>query len=132
MPGIILLTEPEQAVRESIGTVLNDEGYQCVCVPDGESAIAALNEHQFDLVITEVQLPCLSGAEVVAKAINVPSHPLVVLITTYPHIDDAYDAMKRGASSFHLKPLDFVSVLRSIDKLLSARHVADSTIHEKH
>jgi CheY-like chemotaxis protein len=132
MSGTILLTEPEQAVRESICTVFTDEGYQCMCASNGESAIAALNDYQFDLVITEVDLPSISGADVVAKAVNAPSHPSVILITTYPHIDDAYDAMKRGASSFHLKPLDFASLLRSMDKLLASRHIADSAMPEKH
>lgn len=131
MLGTILLAEPEQAVRETICTLLSDEGYQCICAADGEGALAALNNHEFDLMITEVVLPSLSGADVVGKAVQSPSHPPVILITTYPHIDDAYDAMKRGASGFHLKPLDFCSLLQSIDKLLVSRHIANKAIHEK-
>ncbi len=124
MPKIILLAEPEQAVRESICTLLGDEGYKCVCASDGENAIAALNVFRFDLVITEVQLPCLPGITIVEKAVYAPSHPPVVLITTYPNIDTAYEAMKLGASSFHLKPLDFSSFVRSINTLLTRQRVS--------
>ena len=88
-------------------------GYTAVSVASGEEALAQLAQGNIDFVITDIQLPGMSGTDLVAKMKeNFPDVP-VMAITGYSDIDIAIDVLKNGACDFIVKPFNLTSLQES-------------------
>ena len=107
MPGgRILLVEDRDSLRRMLERALSAEGYEVVTAADGESAIAALEERGFDLVLTDLKLPAASGIEVLAAARAAHPELPVVVLTAYGTVRSAVEAMRLGAVDFLEKPVE--------------------------
>jgi DNA-binding NtrC family response regulator len=122
--GTILVAEDEAAVRESLAEVLRDEGYQVVTAVDGTAALAAIDGHDFDLILSDLRMPGADGLAVLRRAREVSPQTLVLLMTAHATVETAVEALQRGAQDYLLKPLIFEDVLHKIDHLLRHRQVA--------
>jgi two-component system response regulator PilR (NtrC family) len=122
--GAILIAEDETAVRESVAEVLRDEGYQVTTVADGDAALAALESHDFDVVLSDLRMPGADGLAVLRRAREVSPQTLVLLMTAHATVETAIEALQRGAQDYLLKPLIFEDVLHKLDHLLQHRQVA--------
>ncbi len=122
--GTILIAEDEAAVRESLAEVLRDEGYQIVTAVDGAAALAAIDGHDFDLILSDLRMPGADGLAVLRHAREVSPQTLVLLMTAHATVETAVEALQRGAQDYLLKPLMFEDVLHKIDHLLRHRQVA--------
>src|ERR1700736_6861766 len=92
--GSILVVDDESEIREGLELLLSSEGYGVTSADTGESGLARLEEHPFDLLLLDVSLPDRNGLELL-KAIRRRDPPLsVVLITAYGSIDMARAAFK--------------------------------------
>jgi DNA-binding NtrC family response regulator len=122
--GAVLVADDEPAIRESLAEVLRDEGYDVTAVPDGAAAIAALDTHDFDLVVSDVQMPGADGLAVLRRAREISPQTLILLMTAHATVETAVAALQQGASDYLLKPLLFDDMLHKIDHLLRHRQVA--------
>jgi bidirectional [NiFe] hydrogenase diaphorase subunit len=102
----ILLVEDEAVMRESVRDWLTDVGYQVETAPDGEQALKTIGEQDFGLLILDLRLPGKDGLEVLQEARA--RHPQLkgVIITAYPSVETAVEALKRGAVDYLPKPFD--------------------------
>ena len=102
----ILLVEDEAVMRESVRDWLADVGYQVETVEDGEQALKTIGEQEFGLVILDLRLPGKDGLEVLREARE--KHPQLkgIIITAYPSVETAVEALKRGAIDYLPKPFD--------------------------
>ena len=111
----VLVVDDEPAIRESLGGVLQDEGYEVECAADGETCIALLREQVFDVVLLDVWLPGADGMHTLSRieSIPEPDRPVTVMISGHGTIETAVRATKLGAFDFVEKPLTIqkVSVL---------------------
>jgi len=111
----ILLVDDEPGIRQSLGGVLEDEGYTVRSVESGEACLAALPGAGFELVLLDIWLPDIDGMEVLARIQEIPfsDRPVVVMISGHGSIEAAVKATKLGAFDFLEKPLsiDKVSVV---------------------
>ncbi len=122
--GSVLVAEDETAIRESLTDVLRDEGYAVTPTADGAAAIGALDEQEFDLVISDLRMPGADGLTVLSHTREVAPQTLVLLMTAHATVETAIEALQRGAQDYLLKPLVFDDVLHKIDHLLTHRQVA--------
>jgi len=122
--GAILIAEDEAAVRESVAEVLRDEGYQVTTAPDGTAALAALDTHDFDVILSDLRMPGADGLTLLRRAREVSPQTLVLLMTAHATVETAIEALQRGAQDYLLKPLIFEDVLHKIDHLLRHRQAA--------
>ncbi|MBI3785670.1 MAG: sigma-54-dependent Fis family transcriptional regulator [Deltaproteobacteria bacterium] len=122
--GSILVAEDEAGVRDSLTEVLRDEGYQVDAVGDGSAAIAALESHEFDLVISDIRMPGADGLAVLRRTREVAPQTLVLLMTAHATVETAVEAIRRGAQDYLLKPIIFDDLLHKIDHLLQHRQMA--------
>src|SRR5215470_7142515 len=91
--GSILMIDDEAAIRESLETLLEFEGYSVQSAESGEEGMARLSERSFDLVLLDFALPDSYGLEVLSE-IRVPdAHLAVIMITAYGTLDNAVRAM---------------------------------------
>ena len=100
----ILIAEDEADVREICALILKRAGYDPVAVEDGQQAVERARQESFDLLLTDIKMPRLSGLDAcrAIRSLN-PDLPIVIM-TGYGTIESAIDAVRLGVSEFLLKP----------------------------
>ena len=122
----ILVVDDEPGIRQSLGGVLEDEGYAVEAVADGEACLEALPAGEFELVLLDIWLPGIDGMEVLARIqeIPFPERPVVVVISGHGSIEAAVKATKLGAFDFLEKPLSIEKVAVVTKNALEHRNLA--------
>jgi two-component system response regulator AtoC len=120
----ILVVDDEPVLRDLIVRFYSTIGYTAVAVASGEEALAQLAQGSIDFVVTDIQLPGMTGTELVNKMKeNFPDVP-VMAITGYSDINIAVDVLKNGACDFIIKPFN-------VDSLRESTRIAlEKTRHE--
>jgi len=121
MIGSILVADDEEEIRNSLSIVLREEGFRCMAVADGEEAIKALKEHSFDILVTDLKMPKADGIEVLEQVMQRSAETLTIIITAHATVETAIQALRKGASDYILKPLDFDEVILRIENLLKQK-----------
>jgi len=119
----ILIVDDEKDIRESLSTVLQTEGYICAEAEDGEKAIEKLESSNYDIVITDIVMPNLDGMKLLEKAIQISPETLIVLMTAYASIETAVSALRKGATDYLLKPIEFDEVIMRVKQLLKQKQL---------
>ena len=123
MKGSILIADDEREIRESLSLLLDEEGYSVDTVTDGNEAVEAVKNNQYDILITDLKMPKADGMTVLEETIKHSSNTLVVIITAHGTIETAIEALRKGASDYILKPLDFEEVMIRIRNLVERREL---------
>ncbi len=124
MADRILVVDDEKIIRESMSFILNKEGYSVVEASNGSEAYQKLLEDTFDLLITDLEMPEMKGIELLDKAMHLSPQTSVVLITAYGSLDTAISALRKGASDYILKPIDFDDLILRIRRLLGYKKLS--------
>jgi two-component system response regulator PilR (NtrC family) len=121
MADRILVVDDEQIIRESISFILKKEGYAVTEAANGKLAFEKLLSEHFDLVVTDLEMPEMKGVELLDKAMQINPQSLVIIITAYGSLETAIAALRKGASDYILKPLEFDELLVKIKRLLEQK-----------
>ena len=124
MAGTILIAEDEALPRKNICRVLAEEGYQVYQAADGKEAIEAIDKMDFDLVLTDIQMPGADGLVVLKHVREVAPQTFVTIMTAYASVDTAVTALQLGAQDYLLKPIVFDDLLRKVNLLMEHKHQA--------
>jgi len=111
MPASILIVDDESGIRESLGALLRDEGYDAEAVASGEECLERLKRRNFDLVLLDVWLNGMDGLDTLERMQEQSSTPMVVMISGHGNIETAVRATKLGAFDFIEKPLSIEKVV---------------------
>ncbi|HKJ65538.1 MAG TPA: sigma 54-interacting transcriptional regulator, partial [Desulfopila sp.] len=131
MKQSILVVEDEKILRISLADAFKSEGYTVYAVEDGASALQALEEGNFSLVITDIRLPGAGGMDILKKSLSeLPATP-VILITAFGSIDDAVEAMRHGAFDYITKPFDLDEIIKTARKALDLQSITQENIRLK-
>jgi two-component system, NtrC family, nitrogen regulation response regulator NtrX len=118
MPANILLVDDESGIRESLGALLRDEGYEVEAVASGEECVERLGRHNFDLVLLDVWLPKMDGLETLDRVQAREKPPVVLMISGHGNIETAVRATKLGAFDFIEKPLSIEKTMLAVRNAL--------------
>ncbi|WP_163339424.1 sigma-54 dependent transcriptional regulator [Desulfopila sp. IMCC35008] len=120
----ILVVDDEKIARENLAHILKKEGYHPLLAKDGNEAIRLMKDQEIDLVVTDLRMKGKGGMEVLEATKELWPAAEVLIITGYASIDNAVDAMKKGAYYYFAKPLNVQELLTIIPKALerSAMH----------
>src|SRR5258706_2845586 len=113
MKGVrVLVVDDEPGIRQSLGGVLEDEGYQVDVAESGEACLEALTRHSYELALLDIWLPGIDGLETLSRIqeLPLPDRPSVVMISGHGSIETAVKATKLGAFDFLEKPLSIEKV----------------------
>jgi two-component system cell cycle response regulator len=121
----ILAVDDQRYFRELIEGLLDDEGYNVQTTSSGEEALHILEREDFDIVITDLVMPGIDGAELVRRIKERLPAQDVVMVTGVVDVKTAVDAMKQGATDYILKPFDRSVLIESINKILKRRRLRD-------
>ena len=114
----VLLAEDEVTIFVTLRDALEDAGHEVIGATDTASALKALDlEPAADAVVTDVRMPGAGGLAILDRAMELDPERPVLLMTGYATVDDAVEAMRRGAVDYIQKPFRNEAVLRRLDTL---------------
>ena len=110
----VLIVDDERAIRNSLGEILSDEGYEVESAEDGASALALVAKEKYDVIFCDIKMPEMDGIEVLDKLGAMGVDSAIVMISGHGDIETAVDCIKKGAFDFIPKPLDLNRTLITI------------------
>ncbi len=129
----ILVVDDEYPIANLIRETLENAGYSCHCVYDGESAANDIEQNVYDLVLLDVMLPKINGFELIEyiRQYNMP----VIFLTAKTDVRDRVKGLRLGAEDYIIKPFDTTElvarvevVLRRFEKYIEKLYVLDMEI----
>jgi DNA-binding NtrC family response regulator len=123
--GAILIIDDESAIRESLETLLEFEGFSVESAETGEEGLVKLGDRPFDLVLLDFALPDRNGLEILADIRSRDPQLAVIMITAYGTVDNAVRAMQSGATNFIQKPWDNEKLLADVRAAVARRHAEE-------
>jgi len=128
MPKSILLVDDDDLMRSFLSTVLGAEGYAVEEARSGRQGLEKLLKEDFDLVVTDLRMPDLSGLELLVEGKKERPQVRWIVITAYGSIGSAVEAMKAGASDYLPKPLKDPEELRRVVRRVLREAEAETRI----
>ena len=122
--GTILVADDEGLARRSLSELLQEEGYKVHEAADGTTALQLLDEIEFDLILSDIQMPKVDGIAVLKKARETHPQTMVILMTAYASVNTVVEALRLGAQDYLLKPLLLEDVLNKVRHLLKYKRQA--------
>ncbi len=117
----ILVVDDEKMARKNLEYVLQKEGYEVVIAASGMEAIAAIEQHSFDAVITDLKMEKVDGMDVLDAAKKKDPGIEVIMVTGYATVTAAVAAMKKGSGHFLSKPLKLEEIRATLKDALASK-----------
>src|SRR5512136_361984 len=114
----ILVVDDEQLIRWSIEQNLKKQGYEIITACDGEEALKLVREEQPELILLDIQMPGISGLEVLEKVKEIDEDIVVIMVTAQGGLETAVNAMRLGAYDYINKPFNLDELAIVIRKAL--------------
>ena len=125
MKARILIVDDEATIRDTLCTVLKEEGFDAESAENGRAALEKIQQNNYDLVITDLRMPEMDGLELL-KAVKLNSpQTSVIIITAYGSMESAIEALRLGAFDYLIKPLDFDDVILRVRRLMEHRELVE-------
>jgi len=115
----ILIVDDEEFVRRLLTTLLSAK-YRCVSASNANEALAEMETAPFDLVVTDIMMPGITGLELCEKVRKLYPHTQIVIISALADSGNREAARQRGAVGFIEKPFDLSLVQKVVDAALGS------------
>jgi DNA-binding NtrC family response regulator len=103
-PGRVLVVDDHQQARESVAFTLRQSGYSVECLSSAVEALKRLDRETYDVIVTDLKMPGVTGLEFIAELKRRRSTAAVIMVTAYATVATAVEAMRHGAFDFLEKP----------------------------
>ncbi|KAA3661507.1 MAG: sigma-54-dependent Fis family transcriptional regulator [Calditrichaeota bacterium] len=115
----ILIAEDDRNTLTGLVEILCQEGFDAIGAESGEEALQILSRHQFDILLTDLRMPDMTGMELFEKAQLHSRQMKTIIMTAYNSVKDAVEAMKSGVYEYLTKPLDLDELFIILKKAVS-------------
>jgi len=127
----ILLIDDDEIILETLALVLEDEGYIVHKAENGKEAIEKTQNNFYNLAIIDWRLPDIEGTKLLNKLQDTFPKMIKIMLTGYPSMTNAVDAVNNRADAFFSKPVDFDALFDKIRMLLREQEEARKYSEEK-
>lgn len=110
----ILVVDDEGAIRYSISKTLQRVGYQVHTAASGEEALEMMQRQEYDVVLTDIRMPGLSGVDLLAQIKEQAPDAVVILLTGYASLETAIESLRLGAHDYLVKPSSSQDIRNSV------------------
>ncbi|MEM3828103.1 MAG: response regulator [Conexivisphaerales archaeon] len=114
----ILIVDDDEGIRKALATILEEEGFQVDSAETAKEAIQKTNKGFYNLALIDIRLPDMEGIELLTKMRDTTPKIRKIIITGYPTLQNAIEAVNRGADAYIVKPFDIDKVLKTIREQL--------------
>lgn len=124
----ILIVDDEKGVGDFLSIVLKKQGYKTFYASSGKQALELCKERAFDLALVDIKMPVMDGIEFLKEAKRLNPSLLFIMITAYPSIETAVEAMKEEAFDYITKPFNVNELQRVIKKALERQEFPEQVL----
>ena len=124
MSGKILIVDDERTIRMALRDTLTREGHLAVTASNAEEAIRRCKSEPFDLLITDLKMPGMTGLEFIRHVRSICPSIRTILITAYGSAESAIEALRMGVSDYMIKPFRLSELRMTAGRLLSEADAA--------
>ena len=114
----ILIVDDDRELRENLAEVLRENGYQTKSAASAEEAYEKLRLEEFDIVLLDYMMPKQSGLDALYEIKRLSPKTKMIMITAFASIDNAINAIKKGASDYISKPFKIDNLLLTLRRVL--------------
>jgi DNA-binding NtrC family response regulator len=119
----ILIVDDEQSLCAILAERLKKEGYHCVMANNVEEAVRYLERDYFSLIISDIKMPGVDGMKLLKAVKSIRPEVMLIIMTGYPEIDRAVEAIHLGVYDFIVKPFDLELMVLTVEKALKKRRL---------
>jgi len=127
----ILVVEDNESIRKVLEAILEEEGYVVDTAENGKEAIRKSNAKFYNLALIDIRLPDMEGTKLLTAMKETTPKMVKIMITGYPSLQNAIEAVNKGADAYILKPFDMDNVLNKIREHLKKQQEAKKYSQEK-
>ena len=120
----ILVIDDDVTVRESLAVALKANGYEVDVAENGKEAVAKSKAKFYNLALVDLRLPDMDGIELLTAMRETVPKMSKIIITGYPSLENAIEAVNRGADGYLVKPYRMEELLRTIKEQLQKQQEA--------
>jgi putative nucleotidyltransferase with HDIG domain len=121
--GRMLVVDDEESICNLLCQKFGQEGFDCRFCLSGEAALALLQSEKFDVIISDLRMPGISGLEFVSKAREITPHAAFLVVTGETDVKTGVEAMKEGAADYIVKPFQLQAVSLRVRRALEKRRI---------
>jgi two-component system alkaline phosphatase synthesis response regulator PhoP len=110
----VLVVDDEGAIRYSVSKTLQRVGYNVTEAASGEEALDQMKKHHYDVVLTDIRMPGLTGVELLKRIKEQAPDAIVILMTGYASLGTAVEALRLGAHDYLIKPSSSQDIRQSV------------------
>lgn len=127
----ILIVDDDEGIRKVLATILKDEGYIVDTAENGKEAIEKTEINFYNLALIDIRLPDMEGTALLTKIKDTTPKMRKIIITGYPSVENAVEALNKGAHNYLVKPLDIEKVITMVKKQLKIQEQEKKYSQEK-
>ena len=114
----ILVIDDQEGIRKSFSAILEKEGYEVDAVATGQEAIKRSKSRIYNLALVDLRLPDMDGIQLLTTMRDTSPKMVKIIVTGYPSMENAIEAVNRGADAYIVKPFTMETLLRTIEEHL--------------
>jgi len=130
-PARILIIDDDESVRKVLVTALEDEGYATDTAETGGEAIRKSNANFYNLALVDIRLPDMEGTRLLSEMKESTPKMVKIIVTGYPGLENAVDAVNRGADAYVVKPFKMENLLATVKEHLKKQEAERKDSEEK-
>lgn len=119
----ILVADDDDTFTKVTSRFLEKSGFHCDCVSSGQEAELKLKESNYDLLLSDIDMPGNQNLELIKHAAEISPGLPIILATAFPSINTAVESMHLSAFSYLFKPLDYAELLFHINRAVTGRRI---------
>ena len=124
----ILIVEDEKSISNILENILSDEiqGSEITIAENGLDAYKLIEKNDFDLIISDIKMPKLSGNELLSQSLSIKPESVFLMISGHADIETAVSCLKNGAYDFISKPIDINRLITSVKNALEKKDLQNT------
>ncbi len=126
----VLFVEDEESIRISLKETIGDEFKRFSIAKDGQEGLEKFSNDQYDLIISDISMPKMSGLEMVAEIKKISKNIPIILLTAYSEKEKLLQAIDIGVTKYLIKPIDPEELLETISDIIE-KDISDNIIKLK-
>ena len=126
----ILVVDDEPSIRKVLTAILEEKGYSVETAENGREAIRKSKTKFYNLALIDIRLPDMEGVKLLTEMKETKPRMAKIIITGYPSLQNAVEALNRGADAYIIKPLDIDKTLATIEEQLEKQRKTQKMTEE--
>jgi len=127
----IIIVDDDEAICKTLSAILKTEGYQTTTATTAKEATEKAKTNIYNVMLLDIRLPDMEGTQLLAQLQAITPEAIKIMITGYPSLKNAVNALNLGADSYIMKPIDPAELLNTIKSKLETQQQAEKVTKEK-